>query len=143
MRIHRLLLAASLVLCAACPPTGADQDYQRLPGLLAYTVEGEPRVEVPASAPAGEVFPLRVTTIGGSCRIGDEPDVERAGQQVDVRIWELHPAGGACDRALREHRFSVALRFDQSGTATVRVHGLRDTPLGVQPAVVERTVVIQ
>lgn len=143
MRIHRLLLAALLPLCAACPPTGADREYERTPGVLAYTVEGEPRVETPASASAGQVFPIQVATIGGSCRLADEPDVERVGLQVDVRIWELNPVGGACDRALRERTHAIALRVDQPGTATVRVHALRHTPLGVEPVVVERTVIVQ
>lgn len=143
MRIHRLLLAASLVLWAACSPAAAEREYERLPGVLAMTAEGEPRVTVPASAPAGQVFSLQVATIGGSCRIGDEPDVERTGLQVDVRIWELHPVGGACDRALRERSYAVALRVDQPGTATVRVHGLRHTPLGVEPITVERSVLVR
>lgn len=143
MRIHRLLFAASLVLTAACSPTGSGLEYERMPGVLATDVEGEPMVEVPASAAVGQAFSLRAVTLGGSCRIADEPEVRRAGREVDVSIWERHPAGGACDRALRELSHHVGLRFDQPGPAAVRVHALRDTPLGLQPVVVERTVIIQ
>jgi hypothetical protein len=144
MRIPHLFSAAALMLAVACSPTGSeDRDYVRVPGVLATSIEGEVLVEAPASATAGQTFTIRLVTQGSGCRRPAEPEVSAGGLQAEVKIWDEYPADGVCTRDLTTLEHTVPLRFNGRGTATVRVHGQRDTPIGHQPVTVERTIVIQ
>jgi hypothetical protein len=144
MRIPRLFSAAALMLAAACSLTGSgDREYERVPGVLATSIEGEVLVEAPESATAGQTFTLRVVTQGSGCRRTAEPEVSVSGLQAEVKIWDEYPVDGACSRDLLPLEHTVSLRFEQRGTATVRVHGQHDTVIGHQPVTVQRTIVIR
>lgn len=144
MRIPRLFSAAALILAVACSPTGSDdREYVRVPGVLVTSIEGEVLVEAPGSATAGQTFTLRVVTQGSGCRRPAQPEVNASGLQADMKIWDEYPADGVCTRDLTTLEHTVPLRFNERGTATVRIHGQRDTPIGHQPVTVERTIVIQ
>jgi hypothetical protein len=146
MRVHRLLSAAAIGVVAACSSvTGSDEpEYERRPGLIASSIEGEEQVQVPAAGNVGQLVVVRVTTLGGGCRRVAQPGGEVNGLTANVEIWELFPADGACTRDLKPLEHLVQVRFLERGTAVIRVHGLSESPTGqTQPIVVERTLTIR
>jgi hypothetical protein len=140
MRILRLLACTSLLATAACPGiAGLTERWQRQP---AYLVDDqEARVEVPARVNAGADFQVNVTTYGGGCeRQGEtEVSVSQGTRMADVTPYdETNVAAEVCTDILKMFSHTATVRFEQPGTAVVRVHGLRLQDKA--PVTVTRTV---
>ena len=140
MRILRLLACTSLLATAACPGiAGLTERWQRQP---AYLVDDqEARVMVPARVNAGASFQVNVTTYGGGCeRQGEtEVSVSQGTRTADVTPYdETNVAAEVCTDILKMFSHTATIRFEQPGTAVVRVHGLRLQDKA--PVTVTRTV---
>jgi hypothetical protein len=140
MRILRLLACTSLFAAAACPGiTGVTGRWERQP---AYVVDGqEARVGVPARVNAGADFQVNISTYGGGChRQGDtEVSVSQGTRTVDVSPFdEVNVEAGVCTQELKTFSHTATVRFEQPGTAVVRVHGVRLQDRA--PVTVTRTV---
>ena len=127
MRILRLLACTSLFAAAACPGvTGLTERWEPRP---AYLVDAETaQVVVPARVNAGAEFQVRVTTYGGGCHRQGKTGVsvsERTRMAEVTPFDELNVAAEVCTDILKMFSHTVAVRFDQPGTAVVRVHGRR------------------
>jgi hypothetical protein len=140
MRILRLLACTSLFAAAACPGiTGLAERWERQP---AYLIDHETaRVGVPAQVNAGADFQVNVTTYGGGCeRQGEtEVSVSQPARTADVTPYdETNVAAEACTQELKMFSHTATVRFEQPGTAVVRVHGRRLQDRA--PVTVTRTV---
>lgn len=140
MRILRLLVCTSLFATAACPGiTGLTERWERQP---AYLVDAqEARVVVPAQVNAGASFQVNITTYGGGCeRQGEtEVSVSQPTRTADVSPYdETNVAAGVCTQQLKMFSHTATIRFEQPGTAVVRVHGRRLQDRA--PVTVTRTV---
>jgi hypothetical protein len=140
MRILRLLACTSLFAAAACPGiTGLTEQWEPQP---AYVMDAETaRVVVPARVNAGADFQVNVTTYGGGChRQGEtEVSVSQGARMAEVSPYdEVNVAAGVCTQELKMFSHTVTVRFDQPGTALVRVHGRRLQDKA--PVTVTRTV---
>jgi hypothetical protein len=140
MRILRLLACTSLLATAACPGiAGLTERWERQP---AYLVDDqEARVVVPARVNAGADFQVNVTTYGGGCeRQGEtEVSVSQRTRMADVTPYdETNVAAEVCTDILKMFSHTAAVRFEQPGTAVVRVHGVRLQDKA--PVTVTRTV---
>ena len=140
MRILRLLACTSLLATAACPGiAGLTDRWERQP---AYLVDDdEARVEVPARVNAGASFQVNITTYGGGCeRQGEtEVSVSQGTRTADVRPYdETNVAAEVCTDILQMFSHTATIRFEQPGTAVVRVHGVRLQDKA--PVTVTRTV---
>lgn len=140
MRILRLLACTSLLATAACPGiAGLTERWERRP---AYLVDDqEARVVVPAQVNAGADFQVNITTYGGGCqRQGEtEVSVSQPTRTADVTPYdETNVAAEVCTQELKMFSHTATVRFEQPGTALVRVHGRRLQDRA--PVTVTRTV---
>lgn len=115
-----LLLAGACIELATPDPREGDE----LPAIL-ETQADTPRVTAPASVRAGQFAQLEVTTFGDACTEFGRTAVSTAGSTADVRPYDRYRTGTGCPGAQRLIRHPVQLRFDDVGTATVRIHGRR------------------
>lgn len=135
MRTLASLAAAALLAgCSVLGPDGREQ-----PGII--DPSSPATVTVPAAAQRGEPFTVTVITHGGGCLSQGPTRVRIAGTTADVRPYDVHSGGNVCPADVQMYEHTATLRFDQPGTATVRVHGRR-IPDG-DMAVITRTVTIQ
>jgi hypothetical protein len=138
MTIHRILTlagaAALLAGCSVLDPVGGEQ-----PGIIDPSSPGT--VTLPATAQRGEPFTVTVITHGGGCLSQGPTRVSIRGTTAEVRPYDVHSGGNVCPADVQLYEHTAALRFDQPGTATVRVHG-RGMPDG-EMVVITRTVTIQ
>jgi hypothetical protein len=140
MRILRLLACTSLLATAACPGiAGLTERWERQP---AYLVDDqEARVVVPAQVNAGADFQVNITTYGGGCERQGETEVSVSHQTRMANVTpydETNVAAEVCTQELKMFSHTVTVRFDQPGTALVRVHGRRLQDKA--PVTVTRTV---
>jgi hypothetical protein len=101
-------------------------------------------VELPDFALAGDSVVVRFNTFGGGC-IGPGPvNVVVSGLRAEVRPYHEQPAASqkevVCTSDLRFDPHVVHLRFEQPGTARVRIVGVA-VPEG-KPFVIERALQI-
>lgn len=124
MRALRLL---SLVLFTGCSSVlGSDPtEWRREVGVLAPELSSIQMLRLPAQATTGSAFEITVTTVGSStCTRADGAAVQVSGLVADVTPWDrVAPVGMACTDDLAPFPRTVTLRFDVSGTATVRLRG--------------------
>jgi hypothetical protein len=138
MTIRRFLtLSAAAAVLAGCSVLGPDGREQ--PGIIDPSSPGA--VTVPATAQRGEPFTVTVITHGGGCLQQGPTRVRVRGSTAEVRPYDVHNGGRICPADVQLYEHTAALRFDEPGTATVRVHG-RGMPDGGM-AVITRTVTIQ
>jgi hypothetical protein len=153
---RRSLSALMLGALASCTLNTAPADALRLeqpdpaPGASALRVGrthfyGNPVViDVPPSATSGTPFAVAVTTYGGGCTGEDRSVVLVTDLRADVvpyqRVYRPR-ADEACTEELRITRREVAVTFQATGQAVVRVHG-RAMP-GDSLVVVERVVTVR
>lgn len=136
--IHRFLrLAVGAALLAGC--SVLDPDGGERPGIIDPSSPGT--VTVPAAAQRGEPFTVTVITHGGGCLSRGPTRVRMLGDTAEVRPYDVHNGGDVCPGDVQLYEHTATLRFDQPGTATVRVHG-RGIPDG-EMVVITRTVAIQ
>ena len=131
-----LLLAA----LACADPAGIHPEpgtSAELPGVIRHHGEST-LVERPARVLAGEPFVVRVRTFGSGCVAHAGTSVDISGLRAEITPLDLvyvPRSDEACTTELRRIEHTVELRFDQPGTATVRVRG-RGEPGGEPLAVV-------
>lgn len=130
---------AALLATAGCSVMGADGGEQ--PGLIQILPSSPAQVSVPQSAPRGEPFTVEVVTHGGGCLSKGPTRVRTGGMSADVRPYDRDSGGDVCPADVALYRHTATLRFDQPGTATVRIHG-RGEP-GREAVTITRTVTIQ
>jgi hypothetical protein len=105
------------------------------------------RVELPDTVERGRAFAVTVTAFAGGCRqesAGTETTVD--GLRAEVRPYHYLRRSAVCTDDLLFIPHAVQIRFDQPGTATVRVVGTQnrldfgDPP---EPVTIERRVVVR
>jgi hypothetical protein len=140
MQIQRFLgLAAAAAVLSGCSVTGPDGGEK--PGIIETRPGSAEQVTVPATAPRGEPFTVTVITHGGGCLSQGPTRVRIHGTTAEVRPYDVDNGSDICTADVEMYEHTATLRFDQPGTATVRVHG-RQLP-GGDAVVVTRTVTIQ
>jgi 3,4-dihydroxy-2-butanone 4-phosphate synthase len=85
-------------------------------------------VVVPAQVNAGASFQVNITTYGGGCERQGETEVSVSQQTriADVTPYdETNVAAEVCTQELKMFSHTATVRFEQPGTAVVRVHGVR------------------
>ena len=137
--LARLGAGVALLAGAGCSVMGADGGEQ--PGLIQILPSAPAQVSVPQTAPRGAPFTVEVVTHGGGCLLQGPTRVRTSGMAADVRPYDRHTGGRVCPADVALYRHTATLRFDQPGTATVRIHG-RGEP-GAESVTVTRTVTIQ
>jgi hypothetical protein len=138
---HRAILLAATCVFGGCASL-AGFDGARRGGIIESRELHAPVLTAPDSVTAGTEFQVSVTTLGYSGWTADRTDVStRAGQAVIRPYYRVHDSG--CIPLLLTLTRSVRLRFDEPGTATIVVQGLRDDGARVEPTQIQRTVVVR
>lgn len=134
--------AAMLLLASACSLLLPERHTAPQPAVLEHYGDAA-QVTVPETAPAGVPATVQVVSYGGGCIREGFTDVVTEGMTVDVRPFDFHTTGEkvVCTAELALFRRDVQLRFDQPGTATIRIHGRRMP--GEEPVTITRTLIIQ
>lgn len=136
-----LLASATLASCTH----GAGRP-ERVPARLVLQADTA-RVEVPDTVERGRAFTVTVTAFAGGCRqesAGTDASVD--GLRAEVRPYHYLRRSAACTDDLLLIPHTVRIRFDQPGTATVRVMGTRnrlDFGEPPEPISIERRVVVR
>ena len=145
----RVSAAAFVILAAgaalACrTPTENEIRRERQLALLGF-YHDPIVVDAPATASVSIPFDITVRTYGGSCIDQGDTEVSVTGLRADIRPYDhfvTHlPPRYACPDILHVYTHRATVRFDQSGTATVTVHG-RVRP-GDAAIAVQRTVRVE
>jgi hypothetical protein len=138
---HRATLLAAAFACAACANL-AGPGGDRRPGIIESRYLHAPVLTAPDSVTAGTPFQVTVTTLGFSgCWTEDRTDVTSLAGEAVVRPYD-RVREGPCTQALVNLPHSVQLRFDQPGTASIVVQGVRDDGGNAEPTQIQRTVVV-
>lgn len=131
-------LALLAVLAGCSVITGPDES--RRVGVIDF--HDQPvEVAVPDTVSAGVDFEVSAVTYGGGCVSADDTEVEVDGLFAQVVPYDLHRRQEACPDVLRTFEHRALVRFDEPGTAEVRVVGRREP--GNSLAVVVRQVVVE
>jgi hypothetical protein len=139
---HRATLLAATCVLAACGNV-AGPAGQRRAGIIESRYLRVPVLTAPDTVTAGTPFLVTVTTFGFSgCWTDDRTDVAAFATQAVIRPYD-RVRDGACTQMTVTLPRSVQLRFDQPGTASIVVQGLRDDGADAEPAQVQRTVVVR
>lgn len=148
MRTPAFLAAALLAVACSSPSAEPLRDgreseaaARQQPSYIAHPGAAAD-VEVPATVRAGEPLTVQVVTFGNGCNAVGGTDVVVRALEADVLPWDLDHSSEKvdCPDLLRTFRHSATVRFEQPGTATVRVNGRR-LP-GDAPVVVVRSVAV-
>jgi hypothetical protein len=140
---HRATLVAATVFFTACAnPAGSDG--ARRAGIIESRYLNTAVITAPDSVTAGIAFPVTVTTFGFSgCWTDDGTDVTALASQVVIRPYD-RVRDGACTQMTVKLPRTVQLRFDQPGTATIVVQGVRDDgDNDPEPTQIQRAVVVR
>jgi hypothetical protein len=140
---HRATLIAATVVFTACSNL-AGSDGARRAGIIESRYLNVPVLTAPESVTAGTEFQVTVTTFGFSgCWTEDGTDVSTGAGQAVIRPYD-RITEGACTQMTVKLPRTVQLRFDQPGTATIVVQGVRDDgDDNPQPTQIQRTVVVR
>jgi hypothetical protein len=121
--MHSILFATLLLGLAGC--ASADP-RERVPARLVLLDETA-EVHAPESVRRGEPFTVTVVTIAGGCRresAGTGVAVE--GMEATITPYHFLRRAEACTDDLLYLPHEVELRFDEPGTATLRIRGVRN-----------------
>jgi len=139
---HRITLLAATLVFTGCANL-AESDGARRAGIIESRYLQTPALTAPDSVTAGTPFEVTVTTFGfNGCWTEDRTDVTTLASQAVIRPYD-RVRDGACTQMTVLLPRSVQLRFDQPGTATIVVQGLRDDGDNAEPTQVQRTVVVR
>lgn len=109
----------------------------------------EPTVEHASRVQVGEPLQVTIRSFGGGCEAAGGLDGTVRGLVAELRPWDYThvPSGPAgleyvCTTPLNVFKRTATVVFDQPGTATIRVHGLRShgREPGNPPVVLTSTV---
>jgi hypothetical protein len=98
-------------------------DEHREVGVILGLAAGEPAIDLPAQAAAGEEISVVITTTwrDGCARRGFV-DLRESGSEVVLTPYDL-VSEGICTQAVQEFEHTVTLQFDEPGTRRVIVRG--------------------
>jgi hypothetical protein len=140
---HRATLIAATVFFTACANL-AGSDGARRAGIIESPYLRASVLTAPEAVTAGVPFDVTVTTFGFSgCWTPDGTDVSNLTSQAVIRPYDRVRTEGACTQTTVTLPRSVQLRFDQPGTVTIVVQGVRDDGDNAEPTQIERTVVVR
>jgi hypothetical protein len=139
-------LALLMLAAAGCAGPLGPRDggqYELRVGTLTY-FQDSVHVSIPDRVRAGEAFEVRAWTFGNGCLQTGETRVHVANRVASITPYDRHPrprARIACPDILRSNEHRATLVFQQAGSATVRIHGMREP--GRELITVERSVVVE
>jgi hypothetical protein len=119
--------ALLLLACAACSATEPDHTVREPAIVELHQTSAE--ITVPATAVAGQPFTVVVQTIGpSSCTHPGDTQVTLGTATADLAPFDLFRRGPgvACAQMVYRLQHEAQVVFAQPGTATVRVHGVRE-----------------
>ena len=140
-----VFLLASLGFSVGCQLfTDNEIRRERQPAILRFY--GDPLVlGVPDTVVQATPFEVTVRTYGGGCIDQGDTEVSVTGRSAALRPYDIFvtylPPNHACTDDLRLYTHRAVLRFEQTGSATVTVHG-RARP-GDSVIAVQRSVHVQ
>jgi hypothetical protein len=138
-------LLASLGLSLGCQLfTDNEIRRERQPAILRFY--GDPLVlTTPETVAVATPFEVTVRTYGGGCIDQGDTEVSLTRRAAEVRPYDIFvtylPSNYACTDDLRLYSHRAVLHFEESGPATVTVHGRAqpgDSVLAVQRSVYVR-----
>jgi hypothetical protein len=139
---HRATLLAAACVLAACANVAGPAGERRA-GIIQSRYLRAPALTAPDTVTAGTPFLATVTTFGFSgCWTEDRTEVTALASEAVIRPFD-RVSDGPCTQMTVTLPRSVQLRFDQPGTASIVVQGLRDDGADAEPAQVQRTVVVR
>jgi hypothetical protein len=142
---HRAALIATAFVLGACTNT-AGIDQIRQPGIIESRYLHVPVLTAPDSVTAGTPFNITVSTFGFSgCWTMDGTEVNTQAREALIQPYDLVREGErvACLQMPVILPRTVQLRFDEPGTATIVVQGVRNDGDQSQPTQIERTIVVR
>jgi anthranilate phosphoribosyltransferase len=134
-----LWTGAAAALLAACSVTGSEAG-ERL-GIIQMLPTHPAAVTLPTAVGRGEPFEVTVISHGGGCVRQGPTRVRINGSTAEVRPYDIDSGNSVCTADVAEYEHTATLRFDQPGTATVRIIGTGYP--GPETITVTRTVTIQ
>lgn len=142
-------LLGAAVAARTAPASPAEQDEQRVPGVLEAQSE-PPRdvIDAPETVRAGQPFLVVVRTFGGGCEGPGGTGVIVSTDTASIMPYDLTTATTAdvvCTTVLKRFVHAVVLRFDRPAEATIRIWGRRlapGLPPGGEPIVLERRILV-
>jgi hypothetical protein len=138
-------LCATLTLLPACGNLTGSDPSQRQPGVISSRYLRANPVTAPESVQAGVPFDVVITTLGFSgCWQAGGAHTETAGQVATLTPFDYVRTQSACTAMLAELSRTVSVRFDEPGSALLRVEGRAEQPDGsFEPTVIERAIVVR
>ena len=141
-------LAVLLTACAASPNSYSNltngDSGERVPGVINHY--GEPvKVTVPNAAASGTPFAVTVVTYGGGCTERGEATVTVEALRAEVKPYDYDTSAPRldCDDMLRTYEHTVALSFEEAGTAEIVFLGQKENPSGVTQTSVTTTLEVR
>jgi hypothetical protein len=139
MRFASWFLAVVSTVLVACQQSPTANGGGRVVGFI-HDIGGRQVINAPSAVTAGQSFNVTVSTFGNSCVSAAGADVAIDGLTARITPYDfVRDDEGCLDIGLYFPR-TVQLRFDQPGTATIRVRGRSyHKPEGVT---VEHTLIV-
>jgi hypothetical protein len=149
----RWLPLATLLTSFSCQL--GTEPYELVPAALILEEEGPgsgalPPVLLPAEVMRGETFTVTIHSLEGGCvRRADRAAVSVVGRNVEISPFNRQRRGRnlICPSDLLVITHTVSVRIHETGQATVRIHGRRDTygPGGRTsvPVTLERQILVR
>jgi hypothetical protein len=122
MSITRSLAVAVSLLSTACHQSPVDSKDGRVVGTIDAGGTLNQVIENPSTVSVGQSFSITVSTFGNSCVSPAGADAVVNGLVATITPYDFI-VGGTCLDYLKPYPRSVQLRFNQAGTATIRVNG--------------------
>lgn len=117
-------------------------DEERVVGIIPGLGAGEPEIEVPATALAGQEFTITVHTAWpDGCSRKGTADVRQEAASALITPYDVVTKGDLCAQQPQRFTHTATLVFDDPGTVEVTVRGRATRSAGV--TAVRRTVVVQ
>ncbi|HSJ08862.1 MAG TPA: hypothetical protein VK928_03090 [Longimicrobiales bacterium] len=128
MRITAILALALLGACSSSTDPLDDGGVPGPDGLVRVMGEikgynqGDPHIRIDAS---GRDVTVRVTSYGGGCHRKGDTVVKVDGLVADITPYDrTAPPGTMCTQPLLSFEHVATVRFDRTGGARIRVHGI-------------------
>lgn len=101
---------------------------------------------VPEHVVAGTTFDVTITTVGNGCTTSGGTEVKMDRNLATITVADYWALDTACPALVVRIPHTATLRFDQPGTAIVRIQGSRiraETTLDGVPTTIERRIVVR
>jgi hypothetical protein len=147
-----LTLILAVILLTAVPVFVSGQSKStdaRVPGIIDMNTQSEFVIETPKSVKAGKNFEVKILTLGGGCEREGDTSVIQGENDAAIFVYDFTTAtqpGMACTMELKRLSHTVTLQFKKPGEVIIRLWGRRvgtDTPLGGEPMILEKKIVVE